>query len=490
MAGGAAEVTRQRAMRDVLVQVVAKILNLALGLVVTAIVVRTLGDSGYGQWTTVLAIYQIVGYFATLGMDTVAVREAASRPEEASDWVSALVVTRLVLSLPVMVAGLVILLFVHDSHAMLVAGLILLLDFPIGTTASLAVVHQLRVSNTLPMVVMTINSVVWGVLVLVVHARDGGLIALACALLATTAIAGSVQLVAAIRIIGFKLRPSRAAISRLLRTGTSVGIASMLMLAYGNIDQIIVFQQAGAVDAGQYGAAYRIMVQAHFVPASLMTTLAPIIAATAFVDRRRMLRILGLAVELMAIGALGGLAFSLVASEPAVRLVFGEDFAPSADALPILAGAFAVMCVGYLTGNVMLVMQRTRRQAAIALVGLVVNVTGNLILVPKYGFIAAAWMTLATEVVVVGAGVVVSVRALGLTTPPLGRTPRVALAAAILWGILAALNAVGVPFGVLCLATVVVYPPLLLALRAVALSDLRMLRGGLGDAGPAELRPL
>jgi O-antigen/teichoic acid export membrane protein len=489
MAGGAAEVTRQGALRDVTVQVVAKVLNLALGVVVTAIVVRTLGEAGYGQWTTILAVYSIVGYFATLGMDTVAVREAASRPEEATDWVSALVIVRLALSIPVMVAGFVVLLFVQDSHAMLVAGLILLLDFPIGIAASLSIVHQLRVSNLLPMIVMTINSVVWGALVLVVHANDGGLVALAAAMLATTALAGAVQLVAAIRIVGFRLRPSRAAIVRLLRTGTSVGVASMLLLAYGNIDQIIVFQQAGAAEAGQYGAAYRIMVQAHFVPASLMTTLAPIIAATAFADRRRMLRIIGLAVELMMIGALGGLAFTLVASTPTVTLIFGDEFRPAAGALPILAGAFAVMCVGYLTGNVMLVMQRTRRQAAIALVGLVVNVAGNLILVPKYGFIAAAWMTLATEAVVVGAGVVISTRALGLRVPPLGRTPNVAVAAALLWGLLALLDAAGTPFGVLCAVTAVVYPALLLGLRAVAPSDLRLLRGGTGT-DPVELRPL
>jgi O-antigen/teichoic acid export membrane protein len=489
MAGAAADVTRERALRDVAIQVVAKVLNLALGLVVTSLVVRTLGETGYGQWTTILAIFGIVGYFASLGMDTVAVREAAARPEEAQDWISALVLVRLGLSIPVMLAGAVVLLVVQDSHAMLVAGLILLLDFPIGVAASLQVVHQLRVSNTLPMVVMTINSVVWGVLVLIVKGADGGLVALACAMVATTAIAGSVQLIAAVRIVGFRLRASRAAIVRLVRTGSSVGLASMLMLAYGSVDQIIVFEKAGAADAGQYGAAYRIMVQAHFVPSSLMTTLAPVIAATAFVHRARMLRILGLATELMMIGALGGLAFSLVASEPAVELVFGREFAPAADAVPILAGAFAVMCIGYLTGNVMLVMQRTRRQALIALAGLVVNVIGNLILVPRYGFIAAAWMTLATEAVVVGAGAVIATRALDLRVPPIGRTLNVAVAAAVLWGLLALLRHEGVPFGVLCAATVVAYPALLLGLRAVALDDLRLLRGA-GPTEPPELRPL
>jgi hypothetical protein len=66
----------------------------------------------------------------------------------------------------------------------------------------------------------------------------------------------------------------------------------------------------------------------------------------------------------------------------------------------------------------------------------------------------------------------------------------VALAAAGLWAVLAALNAAGAPFGVLCVATVAVYPPLLLALRAVSPADLRLLRGSRATPEPAELRPI
>ena len=42
--------TRQRAASDILMQVVVRVLNLGVGVVVTAIVVRTLGQAGYGQW--------------------------------------------------------------------------------------------------------------------------------------------------------------------------------------------------------------------------------------------------------------------------------------------------------------------------------------------------------------------------------------------------------------------------------------------------------
>jgi O-antigen/teichoic acid export membrane protein len=473
----APEVDGRRGSRDVLLQVGFRVLNLALGLVVTVLIVRTLGQAGYGRWTTLMAIYAILGYFSSLGMETVAVREAAARPEETGAWVGALLVTRLALTLPVMLAGAVVIAVVHESREMLVAGVILLAQFPVGIGGSLRIVHQLRVRNTLPMIVLTVNSVAWGAAVVVIHALDGGLVALAVALLLTTALASTLQLVAALRIVGLRLRPSRAAVRRLARAGTTVGVASMLMVAYASIDQIIVFRQAGDVAAGYYGAATRLLVTAHFIPASLMTTIAPLVAAAWPGDRERLLRLVRTATEVLAMVSLGGLAFSLVGADPVVRLVFGADFGPAADAVPVLAGAFVLICMTYLTGNLLLVLGRTRIQAVAAFVALAINVTGNLILVPRHGFIAAAWMTLVTELIVAAFGLVVVTRELGLSRPPVGRAARALVAAGLLAAGLKGLDAAGAPLGVLLAATAVAYPALLLGLRALAPAELRVAFG-------------
>ena len=66
----------------------------------------------------------------------------------------------------------------------------------------------------------------------------------------------------------------------------------------------------------------------------------------------------------------------------------------------MLAAAFVFISFGYLNGNLLVVLGLQRRLLRISLIALVVNVCGNLILVPLMGFMGAAWMTLATEVVV------------------------------------------------------------------------------------------
>ncbi len=49
----------RRATVDIAVQVIGRTGNLALGVVVTLIVVRALGSSGFGEWSTIFAITQI-----------------------------------------------------------------------------------------------------------------------------------------------------------------------------------------------------------------------------------------------------------------------------------------------------------------------------------------------------------------------------------------------------------------------------------------------
>ena len=65
-------------------------------------------------------------------------------------------------------------------------------------------------------------------------------------------------------------------------------------------------------------------------------------------------------------------------------------------------GAFVAISLGPLAVNAIVVLGRQRRLATYALAGLVINVALNLVLIPPYGFLAAAWVTLVTEVAVVG----------------------------------------------------------------------------------------
>lgn len=469
------QATRQRAAHDILLQVVIRIANLALGVVVTALVVRTLGRAGYGQWSTIFIVLTLIGYFANFGMDQVALREAARDPEREHEWIGAVMMLRMIVLGPVILASIAAIVVLRQSHQMLVAGLILIVTMPFSGVGALQLIFQLRVKNLVPMLVLTLRSVLWAIAVVIIYTQNYGMVALAIAMSATNAIGSIVQAVAALKLADHWPRPSRVRLGALVRAAVPIGISGVLIIAYARLDQVIVFGYAGSGAAGLYGSVYNVVDQAHFVPVSILTSLAPVMAAAWPVDRPRLLRTARLTAELMAIASLGGLVFAAVAATPLVRLFFGNEFLRAAPALPVLGGAFVFICFDYLNGNLLVVLGKQWAMLRISLVALVVNVAGNLALVPSVGFMGAAWMTLATEVVVFVASGTLILRTLELPLPKPGRIGRTVLAAALLAAALGGLRLASAPLAVLVVAACALYPALLFGLRALGMEDVNVL---------------
>lgn len=455
-------------------QVVVRILNLGLGVVVTALVVRTLGGAGYGEWSTIFVVLTLIGYFANFGMETVAVREAARDPDLEHEWIGAAMSVRLIMVVPVVVFSALAIVLLHRNEGMLIAGLILVCTMPFDGAGPLGLIFRLRVNNLVPMLVITLRSVLWGGAVVVIHFSGGGIVELAIAMACTNAIGSIVQAVAALRLADRWPRPSLVKLRPLLREAVPVGFSGMLIIAYARIDQLIVFEISGSRAAGLYNSAYNLVDQSHFIPISILTTLAPILAASWPGDRARLLRTARLTTELMAMASLGGLAFTAVAATPVVRLLYGPSFVSAASALPVLLAAFVFICFGYLNGNLLVVLGLQKRLLWISLVALAVNLAGNLALVPEYGFMAAAWMTLVTELVVFSATSMLIKKELQLPWPKPGRMGRTVLAAALLAGGLTVLNQLGASLAVLVAAACLCYPALLFGLGALGVEDVRV----------------
>ncbi len=471
----ARDATRQRAASDIAMQVTVRVLNLALGVFVTALLVRTLGTVGYGEWATTLIVLGLIAYFMNFGMEEVALREAAKAPEIENEWIGAAILMRLLLLGPVMISAYVALLLLPHTEDMLIAGAILIVAMPFGGFGALGLLFRLRVDNRVPMLVMTLRSILWGIAVVFIHKDGGGLIAFAIGMVTTNMVGSIVQMTAAIKIADTWPRPNKKHLRTLAKVALPIGISGVLIAAYARIDGLLVYAIAGAHEAGLYNAIYNVLDQSHFIPISILTTLAPVLAAAWPHNRERLLRTARMIVELLSIASFGALAVAIVASEQIVRLVFGAEFVEGAPALPVLGGAFILICYGYLNGNLLLVLGKQKLMLRISLVALVVNLAGNAVAIPLFGFMGAAWMTVLTEAVVLVQTTRLLARELPGETFEFGRVVRTGVAAVVLGLVLGAMEIAGAPLGALLGAACVLYPALLVVLRAFGPDDLRVL---------------
>lgn len=474
MAEPAPEVGGRRAAADILVQVFARGGNLILGIVVTVLLVRGLGDAAYGQWTTLFAIVQLAVVFSELGLEPAVVSRAATDEEREGDWIGALAMLRLLLSIPASLISAIACLIIADSGEMELAGILLSATLLGSVPSVLRAFNQLRVRNDVTMIVLTVNSVGWLAAVVVLAARDAGLVAYAAAFLAVSLLSSGLQAVLSLRQMRHPMRPARDLWRPIIKAGLALGGAGILMSVGSRAPQIFVFELQGDVQAGLYGAASRLFEQAHFIPMAVMTTLLPIMSTAQRADPERARRVLETAIDYLVMVSLPGIPLAIVAGGPLLEFLFGVEFAAAAPALPVLLAAFVLVAVTYPLDNMVIVLGLQGRLIFIALTSVTLALTLNPVLINRMGFEGAAWAVLIVEAVVT----VMTYRLVSSRLPFQVVTPRlirIAIAAVITGLVLWGLDTISAPLFALVGVTAIGYPALLVALGAINVAELRAL---------------
>jgi O-antigen/teichoic acid export membrane protein len=201
-----------------------------------------------------------------------------------------------------------------------------------------------------------------------------------------------------------------------------------------------------------------VLGRALVIPASILATLFPMLAAAYGMDVPRLRQLVQTAAEVLLTATLPLVCFVAVVATPLMRLLFGAQFAPAGPALAILMIQFGISAFSYIAGDLVVVMRLQRRYVVYAGAGLVLNVALNVALIPRYGFLAAAWVSVFTEALVIGLSLRTALRTIDQHLR-FARMVRIGLVSAAGAGGALAAHAVGLPLvvvGVVWLAALAV----------------------------------
>ena len=182
---------------------------------------------------------------------------------------------------------------------------------------------------------------------------------------------------------------------RWLREGWPLFINALLQGLFFKVDALLLPGLAGDVAAGTYAAAYKVSEGAGIFQSSLTLALFPRLSRDADLSHAYRL----------ALRALLQLAFPLAVgvallSEPIVALVGGKQYLPdSATALAILICYLPLSYINGLTQYVLIATGKQRLLTGAFAAALAFNLVANLILIPRFSYIGAAWVTVASEIV-------------------------------------------------------------------------------------------
>ena len=213
---------------------------------------------------------------------------------------------------------------------------------------------------------------------------------------------------------------------RIWRYTSARAVAQVVDLVNSSAGTIVLGAFAGAAAAGQYAAAFRIVLAGQLVFQAARLLLAPSLAALLAAERTDDAdEMFSTGTTLLVLGAWPLFLLCLVLPVPVLSL-FGPGFSGAALTLQVLALSGLLLAVVGNQGSLVLMSGRSSYALAATSAGLVVNLGVSFLLLHELGPVAAAtgWTTgLLVEGVVLALGL----RAIGVT--PL---PRAALWAALL----------------------------------------------------------
>jgi O-antigen/teichoic acid export membrane protein len=374
----------------------ASAVQLLLGLAKSALLARWLGPDGFGRLGFVLDVVALAEMLAPLGLGWIVTREIAARPARAGLVLGSAVRLRLVLSMPLAAVA-------WWAGGPWAAVLLVANGGQLGTAALRGLGAQAaQVASSLLVAAATLVAAV----ACLPAAPSPGL-ALA-ALAAATLVGASGQLALAASAVRRRSRRAFAALrefsrpvaSSLWRAAVPLWLGGLFVGLVYRLDVLMLrwLLPRGAWEAqvGWYKVAYALKESGDLVLGGLVVAAFP-----AFSTLTRSRVSLAAAYDRAArAGWWAGLAACVLAwwlGGPAVRLLYGPDYAPAIRGLAWLAPALALVLQNSLASSLLVAVGRQREIAWVGGAMAAANAILNLWTIPRHGFVGAAAATTLTE---------------------------------------------------------------------------------------------
>ncbi len=380
-----------------------------IALTIRMMLPRYLGPTRFGSLSFADGFTTAAFIVLGLGADSYIRKEVAVRPAHASDFFGGIFALRVGLGALVLLAMAAVLRQTGRSGD--VMGLVMLYgvtQFFVSANATFSAILHAKGRVGAMSVLAVVTKVVWAVGVLLAMATGARLWAYAASYLASEAIETVVLYRLAAAHVGLRLRVDRRATGAMLLAALPYYVQLFATTAYGKLDISLLEFMGNTEEVGWYGAATAVASLTLLVTPLIGWVLMPMFARAAARSREELDAQVRRSLELILSVAIPAGLMIQVGADVWVRFMFGEAFAPAAGALRILAPMFVVMYVGIIYSIALVMLERAWALVFIALGGLVVNVTLNLLLIrfsmrlfgPGGGGTGCSLAMLATEIFV------------------------------------------------------------------------------------------
>jgi O-antigen/teichoic acid export membrane protein len=350
----------------------SQVISYILAFFYTIYTARYLGAAGFGILSTALALGALLSIFTELGLSTLTTREVSREKSLANKYIG----NTIVLKIDFITISFVVGAFTNIFYS----------------------VFQAYEKMEYQSIGQIINSIIMfsGILLIIYYQMSITNFAI------IYLIASIVSLIFGIIICAWKFILPKIYIDItlwkfLIIEAIPLTLSSVFLLIAFRIDTVLLQAINGNEAAGVYNAAYGLMGALMFLPSVYVMSVFPLLSRFN-VSSKELLKI---SYEksfkyLIIIGLPIAVGTTLIAS-PLILFIYKSGFSQSIIALQILIWAIPIIFVNYILGTAINSINKQRQMVKSAFIVMALNIILNLLLLPKYGFIAASFITVITE---------------------------------------------------------------------------------------------
>jgi O-antigen/teichoic acid export membrane protein len=468
--------TARTIARSSILLLIGQIVSLGIAAVYAILIARYLGVTGFGLLSTAIAFTAVFAPLTSLGLTTLATREVARDKSLAGKYLGNLFIIEIALAIGTFcLIALAAYVLRYPQQTIILIYILALSVVCAGFTGvfqSLFQAFERMEYQAIGLILSTVATfvvVIWGItarLGVVWFASAYFVGSLAVAIYSVTVYSKNFSLP--------HIEIDMKFWKRIFPEALPFALTGLFTTIYFYIDSVLLSVMKGAEAVGFYSAPYRLIMVLLFIPMVISTAIFPAMSRFHVTAKDSFRLIYESYFKYMAIVSVPiGIGTTLLAGQ-IITLIFGVAYGNSAIALQILIWATVFI---FLTAAFLRLFETSNRQmivTKITAVGLIENVTLDLILIPRLSYVGPSIATAATELTVLLLCVFASSR----ITYPLSKKDLAGLvkigAASLLMGLFIVypgnLNLLSV------LPAVLLYFTMLYLLRVVDNEDIAMFR--------------
>lgn len=378
----------------------AQALSRVIGFFYTIFLAKNLGVSGFGLLTVSLAYFSLISAIADFGFNRFLIREIALKTSKKSELLWNVAMLRLTLT-AFLFAVFAIILYIFDADKLRVSlsllAVLALLPLSLAQTFdAIFVARQKLQISAISVIISSLAIALMGIY----FVREGlGVMGVINALIWGQFIYLLVLFLFLMKFNFFTISSIKSSIIKEITwESLPYGLLGILGLLYFRIDSVLLSYLRGSFETGLYGAAFRFLESIVFIPTALGTALFPTLARLHLKNSQRIKVLYFKSIKITLIIALL-IVFVYLTILPLIIKIYLPDYVKSLDAIKVLSLAIPFMFLHIPASAVVLSSDKYLKPIILlSCLPLSFNILMNLQFIPLYGFMAAAWVTVASDI--------------------------------------------------------------------------------------------